>query len=285
MAGVKSLDPTMNRIHYAFDGFHCCSNRCSVWSNQCFLRQLPSAQPPPRPCPQPRIPMLNLTIPAGHIDPRFRAALISHGDNEYDDDSGLMAMAIMLHRLSLYDFITGMVEPQTYVAEGFPDVSVSIRGRPGATPGDDEQIGTAGAGNGDGHPTPKTQRSHSDSASKAARAIKRAAAETATTNKPRLIPQSADSTAVPSQDDRRIHLEYILSPTVTFSKWKLFGQVYADFLIIRAYPFHNRILSGWERMETTHFLTSITGWRVHGSPPYATYGDAANGFLTLLGLW
>ncbi|KAI4118555.1 MAG: hypothetical protein LQ345_001440 [Seirophora villosa] len=268
-----------------------------------------------------------LTIPAGQIEPRFRVALTSHGDNEYDDDSGLMAMAKMLHRLSLYDFNTGMVEPQTYVAEGFPDVSVSISGRPGASkvpakfaiwgaflasqylareeivrdfkfvltfsntvfgyirlaPGDDERIGTAGAGNGDGNPPPKTQRSHPYSPSETARAFKRAAAaEAATTNKPTLIPLTADSTTVPSSNDKKIHLQYILSPTITLSKRELFANIHADFLIIGGYPSHKRIQTGWERMQTTHFLNSITGWRVRGSPPDdATYQDAADGSLTV----
>ncbi|KAI4086082.1 MAG: hypothetical protein LQ344_007860 [Seirophora lacunosa] len=269
-----------------------------------------------------------LTIPAGQIDPRFRVALTSHGDNEYDDDSGLMAMAKMLHRLSLYDFNTGMVEPQTYVAEGFPDVSVSIGGRPGASkvpakfaiwgaflaseyiareeivrdfgfvltfsntvfgyirlaPGDDERIGTAGAGNGNRNSTPKTRRSYSDSSWKTARACKRVvvAAEAATINKLILVLLSADSTTVPSSNNRKIHLQYILSPTITLSKWELFVNIYADFLIIGAYPSHKRIQTGWERMQTTHFLNSITGWRVRGSPPDdATYQDAADGFLTV----
>ncbi|KAL8956641.1 MAG: hypothetical protein Q9193_005890 [Seirophora villosa] len=271
-----------------------------------------------------------LTIPAGQIDPRFRVALASHGDNEYDDDSGLMAMAKMLHRLSLYDFNTGMVEPQTYVHEEFPDVAVSISGRPGASkvpakfalwgaflasqyiareeivrdfeflltfsntvfgyirlaPGDDERIETARVGDGSGIPTPETQRSHSNSSSKTAGAIKRAAvAETATTNQSTLVPLSADSTTVPSNNDRRIHLQYVLSPTITLSKWELLANIYTDFLIIGAYPSHKRIQTGWERMETTHFLNSITGWRVvGGSPLDATYQDAANGFLTMAGL-
>ncbi|KAI4188132.1 MAG: hypothetical protein LQ348_003967 [Seirophora lacunosa] len=231
----------------------------------------------------------------------------------------------MLHRLSFYDFNTGMVEPQTYVADAFPDVSVSISGRPGASkvpakfavwgaflasqyiareeivrdlefvlkfssavfgytrlaPGDDKRIGTAGAGNGNGNSTPKTQPSHPDSSSKSAQAIKRAAsAEAATTNKPTLIPLSADSITVPSSNDRKIHLQYILSPIITLSKWELFANIYAGFLFIGAYPSHKRMRTGWERMETTHFLNSVTGWRVQGSPPDATYQDAADGFLT-----